>query len=70
MSRSIEGGILFGHLFVMSMTGSTAPELDSKSFVGPHRNKPVFHFNADDPDGNLLMVANAPQAPRYSACEV
>jgi hypothetical protein len=67
--------------------------LDGKNFAGPHRSKPVFHFNTDDvagahaqcaalgvaelgpvtdgvfftfadPDGNVLMVANVPPAPR------
>lgn len=48
LGRSIDGDILFGHLYVLSMEGSTALVLDSKSFVGPHSNKPLFHFNADD----------------------
>jgi catechol 2,3-dioxygenase-like lactoylglutathione lyase family enzyme len=84
--------IVFGHLCVIPMRDGSGLVLDSKGFAGPHRGKPIFHFNTDDlpaarsfaaslgvivgpigddpfftfedPDGNLLMVANVPPAPR------
>lgn len=45
LSRVPDGDVLFGHLFVVTMKGSTALLLDSKDFQGPHVSKPVFHFN-------------------------
>lgn len=46
LGRSPEGDVLFGHLFVVTMKGSTGLLLDSKDFQGPHVSKPVFHFNS------------------------
>ncbi|MFN7026137.1 MAG: VOC family protein [Pseudorhizobium sp.] len=98
LSRPPEGDILFGHLYVLTMKGSTGLLLDSKDFNGPHVSKPIFHFNTrdlegarshalsigaanvspivdnafftfNDPDGNLLMVANVNPAPRFDPAE-
>jgi len=48
LARPVTEEVLFGHLYVLAMQGSTGLVLDSKDFAGPHASKPVFHFNSKD----------------------
>lgn len=66
LSRPAEGGLLFGHLFVLTMIGSTALLLDSKDFKGAHISKLIFHFNTHDLEGargHALTVGAANVSP-------
>lgn len=66
LNRPAEGDVLFGHLYVLPMKGSTALLLDSKDFKGPHVSKPVFHFNTSDLEaarGHDLSVGAANVSP-------
>ncbi|WP_069733985.1 VOC family protein [Pseudorhizobium pelagicum] len=66
LSRSPAGDVLFGHLYVLSMKGSTGLLLDSKDFKGPHAGKPIFHFNTSDLGGarsHALSIGAANVSP-------
>ncbi|MFN7089007.1 MAG: VOC family protein [Allorhizobium sp.] len=66
LGRSPEGDVLFGHLFVVTMKGSTGLLLDSKDFQGPHVSKPLFHFNTsnlEEARSHALSVGAANVSP-------